>query len=138
MDGPNPFGEILLVEDNPGDVRLTEEMLKECGLDPTIHVVSDGSDALDFLHRNGEYADAPRPDAILLDLHLPRTSGKEVLERMDDSVRDIPVVLLSGSRRGPALEFEDIDAEVDARVSKPIDPDEFTDVVQSLSERSDR
>lgn len=132
MDGPNPFGEILLVEDNPGDVRLTEELLTEAGFDPTVHVVSDGSDALDFLHRRGEYGDAPRPDAILLDLHLPRTDGTEVLERMDDDVREIPVIVLSGSGQAASRELDDLEGAVDACVEKPIDPDAFEEVVQSL------
>lgn len=134
MDVPNGFGEILLVEDNPGDVRLTKEMLKEGGLDPTIHVVSDGAEALDFLHQRGEYADVPRPDAILLDLHLPRVDGTEVLEKLDDDVKDIPLIVLSGSRQEPDLESEAVEERVDGRMVKPIDPDEFKATVQSLSE----
>ena len=135
MEGPNAFGEILLVEDNPGDVRLTKELLKEGGFDPTIHVVSDGSDALDFLSQRGEYADAPRPDAILLDLHLPRMDGTEVLKEMDDDVRDVPVIVLSGAQQEQAFESDVIEAVVDARVKKPLDPDEFDSIVESLSER---
>ncbi|NUB89451.1 response regulator [Haloterrigena sp. SYSU A558-1] len=135
MDGPNSFGEILLVEDNPGDVRLTKELLKETGYDPTVHVVSDGPDALEFLSRRGDYADAPRPDAILLDLHLPRMDGTDVLERMDDDVRDVPVIVLSGAQRDQEFESDEIEAVVDARVQKPLDPDEFDAIVQSLSEQ---
>ncbi|QRV13818.1 response regulator [Haloterrigena salifodinae] len=135
MDGPNPFGEILLVEDNPGDVRLTKELLKETGLEPTVHVVSNGSDALDFLSQCGEYADAPRPDAILLDLHLPRMDGTDVLERMDDDVRDVLVIVLSGAQQDRAFESDEVEAVVDARVQKPLDPDEFDAIVQSLSEQ---
>ncbi|QSX00087.1 response regulator [Haloterrigena alkaliphila] len=134
MDVPNRFGEILLVEDNPGDVRLTKEMLKEGGLDPTVHVVSDGAEALDFLHQRGEYADVPRPDAILLDLHLPRVDGAEVLEELGDDVGDIPLIVLSGSRQNPDLESDAIEERVDGRMVKPIDPDEFKATVQSLSE----
>ncbi|WP_339102438.1 response regulator [Haloterrigena salinisoli] len=135
MDGPNSFGEILLVEDNPGDVRLTKELLKEGGFEPTIHVVSDGPDALEFLHQRGDYADAPRPDAILLDLHLPRMDGEEVLEEMDEDVRDVPIIVLSGTQQEQVFEDDDIAAAVDARVEKPLDPDEFTAIVQSLSEQ---
>lgn len=134
MDVPNGFGEILLVEDNPGDVRLTKEMLKEGGLDPTIHVVSDGAEALDFLHQRGEYADVPRPDAILLDLHLPRVDGAEVLEKLDDDVGDIPLIVLSGSRQEPDLESDAVEERIDGRMVKPIDPDEFKATVRSLSE----
>ncbi|WP_049914411.1 response regulator [Haloterrigena salina] len=135
MDGPNPFGEILLVEDNPGDVRLTKELLKETGLEPTVHVVSNGSDALDFLSQCGEYADAPRPDAILLDLHLPRMNGEEILEEMDDDSRNVPIIVLSGTQQERVFEDDDIAAVVDARVEKPLDPDEFDAIVQSLSEQ---
>ena len=134
MDVPNGFGEILLVEDNPGDVRLTKEMLKEGGLDPTIHVVSDGAEALDFLHQRGEYADVPRPDVILLDLHLPRVDGAEVLEKLDDDVGDIPLIVLSGSRQDPDLESDAVEERIDGRMVKPIDPDEFKATVRSLSE----
>nr|WP_309138761.1 response regulator [Haloterrigena gelatinilytica] len=123
------------MEDNPGDVRLTKELLKETGYDPTVHVVSDGPDALEFLSRRGDYADAPRPDAILLDLHLPRMDGTDVLERMDDDVRDVPVIVLSGAQRDQEFESDEIEAVVDARVQKPLDPDEFDAIVQSLSEQ---
>nr|WP_148225346.1 response regulator [Haloterrigena turkmenica] len=123
------------MEDNPGDVRLTKELLKEAGFDPTVHVVSDGPDALDFLHQRGEYADAPRPDAILLDLHLPRMNGEEILEEMDDDSRDVPIIVLSGTQQEQVFEDDDIAAVVDARVEKPLDPDEFDAIVQSLSEQ---
>ena len=134
MVTPNSFGEILLVEDNPGDVRLTKEMLKEGELDPTIHVVSDGSEALDFLHRCGEYNDAPRPDAILLDLHLPRMDGEEVLRKMNDDVRDIPIIVLSGSQQGADLKLVDVEDEVDACMEKPIEADTLEEFARSLEE----
>lgn len=134
MTPPNLFGEILLIEDNPGDVRLTKEMLKEGELNPTIRVVSDGSEALDFLHQYGEYNDAPRPDAILLDLHLPRMDGEEVLHKMNDDVRDIPVIVLSGSQQGADLKLVDVEDEVDACMEKPIEADTLKEFARSLQE----
>ena len=134
MAPPNHFGEILLVEDNPGDVRLTKEMLKEGGINPTIHVVSDGSEALDFLHQCGEYNDAPRPDVILLDLHLPRIDGEEVVQRMNDDVSDIPVIVLSGSQQGADLKLVDIEDEVDACMEKPIEADTLKEFARTLQE----
>lgn len=134
MDDPNNFGPILLVEDNPGDVRLTKEMLKESELEPSIHVVSDGSEAVDFLRRRGEYRDAPRPDAILLDLHLPRMDGEEVVSEMGEAISDIPVIVLSGSQQGADLKLADIEDRVDACMEKPLDPDAFEEFVRSSRE----
>ncbi len=87
--------EILLIEDNPGDVRLTFEAFKEAKLRNHLHVAQDGQDALDFLRRRGKYADAPRPDLILLDLNLPRKDGREVLGEIkaDPELRRIPVIV---------------------------------------------
>src|SRR5690606_9452061 len=92
--------EILLVEDNAGDVRLTREALKEGRIRNRLHVVSDGEHALRFLRRQDEYADAPRPDLILLDLNLPRLDGREVLTdiKNDPRLKQIPVVVLTSSR----------------------------------------
>ena len=91
---------ILLVEDNPGDVRLTEEALRETEIANRLMVVNDGQAALDFLRRNGPYADAPHPDLILLDLNLPKKDGREVLAeiKQDPHLRMIPVVVLTTSR----------------------------------------
>ncbi|WP_317175804.1 response regulator [Halomontanus rarus] len=134
MDDPNNFGSILLVEDNPGDVRWTKEMLKEAGLNPTVHVVTDGPEALDFIRQRGEYANVPRPDVVLLDLHLPRMDGDEVLTRLGDEVSDIPIVALSGSQRIGAVKLEDMGDRVAARLEKPIEPDEVRDVVQLVDD----
>ncbi|MXV61268.1 response regulator [Natronorubrum sp. JWXQ-INN-674] len=134
MEPPNHFDEILLVEDNPGDVRLIKEMLKEGGLAPTVHVVTDGADALAFLHGSGDYSDTPRPDAILLDLHLPRKDGEEVLAEMNDDVKDIPTIVLSGSQQGADLKLNDIEDEVDACVEKPLAPDTFKQLARSLQQ----
>jgi len=125
--------DILLVEDNPGDVRLTKEAFKNGKIANTIHVVEDGVDALDFLFQRNDYADAPRPDLVLLDLNLPRKNGDEVLEELheDPARRRIPVIILTSS-----------DAEVDVvgsyehcasgYLTKPVDPNEFIDMIQDL------
>src|SRR5688500_12463165 len=91
--------DILLVEDNAGDIRLTQEAMKEAKLSNTLHVVKNGLQALDFLRNQGEFADSPRPDLVLLDLNLPRLSGREVLKEMkeDENLRRIPVIVLSTS-----------------------------------------
>lgn len=120
-----------MIEDNPGDVRLTKEMLKEGGLDPTLHVVSDGPDALKFLGQRGEYSDAPRPDAILLDLHLVRMDGEEVLERMGGDAEEIPVIAISGSQEGATLKLDDIEDKVEACLVKPVDPDELKAIART-------
>ncbi len=126
------FGDVLLVEDNPGDVRLTRELLQDGELDPTIHAVTDGPEALSFLRQRGEYADAPRPDLILLDLHLGKMGGDEVLEMMADDVPDVPVVAISGSQEGAALKLDDIEDDVAACLVKPIEPDDLKDVARAL------
>ncbi|EMA38950.1 response regulator receiver protein [Halobiforma nitratireducens JCM 10879] len=120
------------MEDNPGDIRLAEEMLTGGDLDPTIHVVTDGSDAIDFLTRSDEYTDAPRPDVILLDLHLPRMDGEEVLIELDEKARCAPVIVLSGSQQGADLKLDDVEVEVDARVEKPLEAETFKHLVRSF------
>ena len=92
--------EILMVEDNPGDVRLIQEALKEAKVSNTLHVMEDGATALDFLYRRGAYGAAPRPDLILLDLNLPRKNGGEVLEeiKQDTHLKTIPVIILTTSQ----------------------------------------
>ncbi|WP_226022517.1 response regulator [Halomicrobium salinisoli] len=132
MSSVDVFGDVLLVEDNPGDVRLTREMLQDGELDPTIHAVTDGPEALSFLRQRGEYDDAPRPDLILLDLHLARMDGDEVLEMMTDDVRDVPVVAISGSQEGAALKLDDVEDRVAACLVKPIEPDDLLDVARTL------
>src|SRR6056297_1048953 len=99
MNAPNDPVEILLAEDNPGDVVLTRKALEQGKLANNLHVTTDGVDALEFLRQDGEYEDAPRPDLILLDLNMPRKDGQEVLEelRADDELRRIPVVVLTSS-----------------------------------------
>jgi chemotaxis family two-component system response regulator Rcp1 len=127
--------DILLVEDNPGDVRLTAEIFADSGLHNDLHVAKDGEEALAFLLRQGSYADAPRPDLILLDLNLPRKSGREVLTEIkaDDDLRHIPVVVLTTSET-----LEDIldmySLQASFYITKPVDLDQFIKVVQSIEE----
>ena len=129
MSGPL----ILLVEDNAGDVRLTREALREGGIDVELAAVPDGEQALAYLRREGEHADAPRPDLVLLDLNLPKKNGLEVLEeiRADEDLRRLPVVMLttSASARDVAACY---DRGVNCYVVKPLDLDEFTRLIQAI------
>jgi CheY-like chemotaxis protein len=119
------LAEILLVEDNPADVRFTLEVLQE-NLINHVHVARDGQEALDFLHRVGKYSKAPRPDLILLDLNLPKVDGRQVLAevRAIEGPKRIPVAIMTSSR-----EHEDIvraeTMQATCYITKPIDPEEF-------------
>jgi len=127
--------EILLVEDNPGDVRLIREVLKEGKIYNNLNVVKDGVEALAFLRREGPYADAPRADLILLDLNLPRKDGREVLAmiKADEQLKRIPVVILtsSGSEEDILKSYE---LHANCYITKPVELDEFLDVVKSIEE----
>ncbi|MWV38880.1 response regulator [Natrialba sp. INN-245] len=125
--------QILLVEDNPGDVRLTEEAFKQGRIENDLHVVTDGNQALEFLGRDGRYEDAPRPDLILLDLNLPRTDGEEVLEQLKDdpNLRSIPVIVLTSSRAEEDI-VKSYELHANAYLTKPVDPDEFIDAVRAF------
>ncbi len=124
---------ILLVEDNPGDVRLTKEALKEGKVRNTLIAVNDGIEALVFLHRENRYADALRPDLILLDLNLPKKSGLEVLAEIkaDDSLKRIPVVVLTTSEAEQDI-VRSYNLHANAYVSKPVDLEQFIAVVKSI------
>ncbi|WP_440771228.1 response regulator [Natronorubrum sp. DTA28] len=132
MDG---VVDILLVEPNPGDTRLFTENFRDAKLLNTIHSVSDGESALAFVRQRGEYADAPRPDIILLEPQLPGTSGMDVLAELngDSVLREIPVVILTSSKAGEDI-VKDHDLEADCYIRKPVAPEEFVDFVQSLEE----
>ena len=122
--------EVLLVEDSPGDVRLTREALKEGKVRNNLSVVNDGVEAMEFLRRQGKYADAPRPDIVLLDLNMPRKDGREVLAEMkgDDDLKRIPVVILTSSRQD-----RDVNAAYDIGVnSYLVKPVEFDGLLQML------
>jgi len=123
---------VLLVEDDPGDVLMTREAFEEY-LHNRLDVVSDGSEAISYLRREGEYADAPRPDLILLDLNLPRRDGREVLAEIkaDDSLRHIPVIVLTTSRADEDV-LRSYQLHANAYVTKPVDFDGFIEAIRQI------
>lgn len=126
---------ILLVEDNPGDIRLTKEALKEAKVGNQLSVVEDGVEAMAFLRRQGEYADAQRPDLILLDLNLPKKDGREVLEeiKQDPELKRIPVVVLTTSRAEEDI-LRSYNLHANCYVTKPVDLDQFITIVKSIED----
>jgi len=127
--------QILLVEDSPGDVRLTEEIMRDAKIANDLHVVTDGEDAMDFLRGIGAHADAPRPDVMLLDLNLPRKDGREVLAEIkaDPVLRRIPVIVLTTSSADEDV-LHSYDLNANCYITKPIDLDEFISVVRSIED----
>lgn len=125
--------EFLLVEDNPGDVRLTREALNESKINNHLSIVGDGLEALAFLRREGKYADAPRPDVILLDLNLPKKDGREVLAEIkaDPTLKRIPVVIITSSEAEQDI-LRTYELHVNCYVTKPVDLEQFIKVVQSI------
>jgi CheY-like chemotaxis protein len=131
-DGRSPI-EILLVEDNPGDERLTREALKEGKVYHKLHWCKDGVEALDFLYHRGKHAAAPRPDIILLDLNLPKKDGREVLQEIksDDALKRIPVVVLTTSKAEEDV-LRTYNLHANCYVTKPVDLEKFIVVVKSI------
>lgn len=127
--------EILLVEDSPGDVRLTQEVLRDGKVHNNLSVVDDGVKAIAFLTKTPPYSDAPHPDLILLDLNLPKKDGREVLEEIkaNDYLRRIPVVVLTTSRAEEDI-VRAYDLHCNCYIAKPIDLDQFIKVVKSIEE----
>ena len=127
--------DILLVEDNPGDVRLTREALREGKVLHNLHVAQDGVEAVAFLRREGKHADAPRPDLILLDLNLPRKDGREVLQdiKAAPELRTIPVVILTSSQAEQDI-LRAYDLHANCYVTKPVDLDQFITIVKSIEQ----
>ena len=125
--------EILLVEDNPADVRLTKEALKEGKVYSNLHWAKDGVEALEFLRRQGKHAGAPRPDIVLLDLNLPKKDGREVLSeiKQDEDLRAIPVVILTTSKAEEDV-LRSYDLHANCYVTKPVDLEKFIVVIQSI------
>lgn len=125
--------EILLVEDNAGDVRLAREGLRECKLLNNLSVADDGVKALAFLRKQGEYATAPRPDLIMLDLNLPKKDGREVLKEIkeDESLKSIPVVILTTSKAEEDI-VKSYSLHANCYVTKPLAIDQFINVVQAI------
>ena len=127
--------EVLLVEDDPGDVLMTQEAFDEHKVRNRLHVVNDGVDAIAFLRREGGYADAPRPDLVLLDLNLPRRDGREVLAEIknDPDLCHIPVVVLTTSQADEDI-VRSYQLHANAYVTKPVDFDRFIAVVRQIDE----
>jgi CheY-like chemotaxis protein len=127
--------EVLLVEDDPGDVLMTREAFEERGVGNRLTVVPDGAEALAYLHREGAHADAVRPDLILLDLNLPRRDGREVLAEIkgDPALKDIPVVVLTTSQADEDI-LHSYQLHANAYVTKPVDYDRFIAVVRQIDE----
>ena len=125
--------EVLLVEDSPGDVRLTREALKDAKVHISLHVASDGIEAMAFLERSGKHINMPRPDLILLDLNLPRKDGREVLKEIKESptLRSIPVVILTTSSSEADI-LQSYRLHANCYISKPVDLNGFLKVVKSI------
>jgi CheY-like chemotaxis protein len=125
--------QILLVEDSPGDVRLTQEVLRDARIANDLHVVGDGEEAMAFLRREGEYADRPRPDLVLLDLNLPRKDGREVLTEIsaDPDLQSVPVIVLTTSEAEQDI-VRSYQLSANAYITKPIDLSELIAVVRSI------
>jgi CheY-like chemotaxis protein len=124
--------EILLVEDNQGDVGLIEEVLEETKIRRHLHVAEDGEKAMLFLHRKGEFSGFPQPDVILLDLNSPKKDGHEVLKEIkkDNNLRSTPIVVLTSSTETDIIRSYELHAS--AYITKPLDLDEFINVVKSI------
>lgn len=131
---PRPI-EILMVEDNRGDVRLTQEALKEGKVRNNLHVTRDGVEALSFLHKEGKHARVPRPDLILLDLNLPKKDGRAVLEEIkeDPDLRRIPVVVLTISKAEEDI-LKSYNLHANCYVTKPVELEQFMTVVRSVED----
>lgn len=125
--------EILLVEDNPGDVRLTREALKDSKLHNNLSVVRDGVEAMAFLKQEGAFGSAPRPDIILLDLNLPRKDGREVLEEIkdDERLKRIPVVILTTSNDETDI-LASYNLHANCYITKPVDLNRFVEIVKTI------
>jgi CheY-like chemotaxis protein len=127
--------DILLVEDNPGDVRLTQEVLKETKVRNALHVVCDGVEAMAFLRHAGKYKDAPYPGIILLDLNLPKKTGHEVLAEIksDDDLKRIPVVVLTVSKNEEDI-IKSYNLFANCYITKPVDLNQFLAIVKGIED----
>ena len=127
--------EVLLVEDNPGDVRLTREAFRSARMERPLHVAADGVEAMAFLRREGEFARVPRPDLILLDLNLPRMDGREVLARIkeDESLRTIPTVILTTSEAESDI-LKSYELRANCYLAKPVQLEAFESLIQSVND----
>ena len=124
---------LLLVEDNPGDIRLTQEAIKECKIDIDMDVISDGEKVMPFLNKEGEFENADRPDIIMLDLNLPKRNGIEILKEIkaNPKLKRIPVIAVTTSEADHDI-FKTYDMHANAYILKPVDFDDFTRVIQQM------
>lgn len=127
--------DILLVEDNPGDVRLTREALKDAKVLNEVYVTQDGVEAMQFLHKEGKFSNVPTPDLILLDLNLPRKDGREVLAeiKQDPKLKRIPVVVLTTSKADEDI-IKTYNLHANAYITKPVDLNRFIEIIHTLEE----
>ncbi len=127
--------DILLVEDNPGDVRLTKEALKDAKVLNEIYVAKDGVEAMEFLRKQGQFTEAPNPDMILLDLNLPRKDGREVLAEIkkDPKLKHIPVIVLTTSKADEDI-IKTYNLHANAYITKPVDLNRFVEIIHALEE----
>jgi two-component system, chemotaxis family, response regulator Rcp1 len=127
--------QVLLVEDSPGDIRLTQEVFHEANMSVRLHIAIDGIEAMSFLKRDGIHADAPRPDLILLDLNLPKMDGREVLARIkeDDDLKTIPIVVLTTSDSEVDI-FKSYQLQANCYLSKPVQLEAFETLVKSIND----
>lgn len=134
-DGEDMLKEVLLVEDSPGDVRLTREAFRDFDKTVRLHVAIDGVDAMAFLRRQGVHANAPRPDFILLDLNLPKMDGREVLAciKKDESLKVIPTIILTTSDSDVDI-AKSYELQANCYLIKPVQLDEFENLVRSISD----
>ncbi len=135
MDKNNNLVNVLLVEDNPGDVRLTQEAFKEAKMSIKLDVTMDGAEAIKYLKKEGEYENVTTPDLILLDLNLPKKDGREVLKEVktDDSLKRIPVVILTTSNAEQDI-MKSYNLHVNCYINKPVDFEKFFDIIQKIEE----
>jgi CheY-like chemotaxis protein len=135
MEHTNRNLQVLLVEDNEGDVRLIKEAFHESNINKTFSVAKDGEDALNYLYKKGPYSESARPDIILLDINLPRKNGFEVLEQIknDPNLKRIPVIMLSSSSSEDHI-HKSYDLNVNCYVTKPVDFDEYMQVVKIIED----
>ncbi len=127
--------EVLLVEDNEGDIGLIEEVFEDGRINNNLSVVEDGEEAIDFLEKKGSFADAPRPDLILLDLNLPKKDGREVLKdiKENNKLKSIPVVVLTTSKAEKDI-LKSYDLHANSYITKPVNFDQFIKVVKSIED----
>lgn len=127
--------EILLVEDNPGDVRLTQEALRDAKVKVILNVVNDGVEAMAYIRQEGQYKDVSRPDLVLLDLNMPKKSGLEVLSEIkeDDALRQIPVVILTVSKNEEDI-IMSYNSHANCFITKPVDFIQFLNVIKSIED----